>query len=522
MFLLICIVALLSIFSSSVMMYIALATSIGPWVGPLLVLMISPLLKLFFLESTLFYQVAGVIGGSIGGILATACAFSFPALYFIDSALYNQWLLSPIFFIGVVAMLCFFAGAFGMICAGLFESRFDIVSQGPFPSAHLIFSMLHAVDHAAQRIKLFCGGIAYATFLLVRSVILWLLQATTPLHVLISGATIVPMLVAIGFVTGHVIAMPLFIGVLIRYLFVDIVRSHLFGSSLALTLPFSLAFCTGIIVSGLLISIVKSVQAFFIKRARWSIAKFFETFTKIEIGKKYYCFIGLGLLSVLCCAYYCNISVLLIVYSIIATGIAVYFMVILAAKTGLAYLGRFATFVMIPAMLIFRCSPLQLIILATCVEVAGGVAVDALSGRKIVRLAGFNNNRFIIIQWIGLFIASIATGFVLWALCSYLQLGSAELAGYKAHARALLLGVDHFDMIPFFLGGCVGSVCSFFKINTGTLLGGILMPLETAAGLIAGGAIAFFVNNKDSWYPLAAGIFAANSLYMIIKAVLCS
>jgi hypothetical protein len=519
MFALICVVILLSIFSSAVMLYIALATSIGPWIGPLLVLMVPSLLRIFFVSLTTFNEIAAVIGGSIGGILATACAFSFPAFYFVDSALYNEWLLAPFFFIGTVAMLCFLAGAFGMICADQFENRLNIISQDPFPSAQLIFSMIHATDHLTQRIKLLCGGMLYGGFLFFQKLFL-LLSHATRLYSIINNATIMPMLVSIGFVTGHVIAIPLFVGLLIRFVFVDIGCFYWYSS--CSPLHFSLAFCTGIIINGLLISFFKSAQSFFAKNIKQTVFDSLDIIKSIKFTSSQCYWIMFGIVFFLYGSHYCDISIFFAVYSMSAAAIAIYFMVVLAAKTGLAYLGRFATFVMVPAMIIFRCSPLQLIILATCVEVAGGVAVDVLSGRKIVALAGLRDDRFIIIQWIGLLVASVATGFVLWALCSYLQLGSCELAGYKAHARALLLGVDRFDIAPLLLGFFVGTACSLFRINTGTLLGGILMPLETATGLIAGGAIAFFVKNKDSWYPLASGVFAANSLYMIIKAVFLS
>lgn len=515
MFILILIVILLSIFSSSIMMYIALATSIGPWVGPLLVLMVSPLLKLFLRKSSLFNEVMVVIGGSIGGILATACAFSLPAFYFVDSASYNEWLLVPSFFIGVVSILCFFAGAFGMVCADQFEHRLAI-SDGPFPSAQLIFSMINAADHAAQQTKLFCGGLLYGFFLFCQSILLWLSRVTWLYH-LIRGATIFPMLVSIGFVTGHVIAFPLFVGVIIRFLCVDMIRLYWFSSSVPL--HFTLAFCTGIIIHGFLMGLFKTLKSFFAKNAQQTIVAFLRKNQCLTISKNNVCLIGFGLVLFSGIAYVFSISIYFILYSLCATAVATYFMVVLAAKTGLAYLGRFATFVMVPAMIMFRCSPLQLIILATFVEIAGGVAVDVLSGRKIIKLAGLNDKRFIIIQWIGLFVASIAAGVVLWILCSYLQLGSCELAGYKAHARALLLGIDRFDSAPLGLGFFVGAICSLLRINTSTVLGGLLMPLETVTGLIAGGAIAFFVTNKDSWYPLAAGVFAANSLYMIVKAL---
>ncbi len=514
MIILTCIVILLSLFASSVMMYIALATSIGPWVGPLLLLLIPPLFKFFFTPATIFNQVAAVIGGSIGGILATACAFSLPAIYFVDSVFYNQWLATPVYFVGAVSLLCFLSGAFGILCANQYEMRFDIVKQGVFPSAQLIFSMLQSADQYAQRVKLLCGALLYTGFLFVQKLFLCLFQLTR-FYFFMNSLTIVPMLISIGFVTGHVIAFPLFVGVLMRFICVDVIRLYWFN--VCTPLNFSLAFCTGIIMQSIFVSFYKPVRFLFSKNMQQDLCALFKA---IKMFNYHHCGIFLSLAFISLGAYYYCFSIFFILYAIFTTMVAVYFMVILAAKTGLAYLGRFATFVMVPAMMIFKCSWLQLIVLSTFVEIAGGVAVDVLSGRKIVQLAGLHDNRFVVIQWIGLLVASVATGFVLWGLCTYLQLGSSELAGYKAHARALLLNLNSFEIVPVILGFCAGAFCSLLQINTGTLLGGILMPLETAIGLIMGGTISFFVKNKDFWYPLASGVFAANSLYMIIKAFL--
>jgi len=219
-------------------------------------------------------------------------------------------------------------------------------------------------------------------------------------------------------------------------------------------------------------------------------------------------------------AYFIKVPIFFIIYVVITTAIASYFMAILAAKTGLAYLGRFATFVMIPAMVIFNCSPITLVLLATFVEIAGGVAVDVLSGRKIISLAEFNNTNFFAAQWFGLVIASITSAVVLWLLTNSLVLGSSDLVAYKAHTRALLIEIKQFEYIPMMFGLIVGTIASWFRINTGMLLGGILMPFETAIGLIIGAVFSFLVKDNANAYPISAGIFAANSLYMIFKAIL--
>ena len=86
----------LSLFSTIVMSYIALATPIGPWIAPTLVFIVLLFSRLCssLTSTSMAYAVSA---GSIGGIMATACAFSFPTIYFLDPIMFNTWMRSPFF-----------------------------------------------------------------------------------------------------------------------------------------------------------------------------------------------------------------------------------------------------------------------------------------------------------------------------------------------------------------------------------------------------------------------------------------
>ena len=90
---------LLAVFSTAVMGYISMATPIGPWIAPTLVLFASVIFKLIYSNKSSGKNIVlATATGSIGGILAVACGFSFPTLYFLDKSLFNSWLASPVFF----------------------------------------------------------------------------------------------------------------------------------------------------------------------------------------------------------------------------------------------------------------------------------------------------------------------------------------------------------------------------------------------------------------------------------------
>jgi len=68
------------------------------------------------------------------------------------------------------------------------------------------------------------------------------------------------------------------------------------------------------------------------------------------------------------------------------------------------------------------------------------------------------------------------------------------------------------------LGALFGSLLNEFKMNPIMVLGGILMPMEWVLMLIAGGALAAMIKNAKDYQVFWSGVFAVNSIVMIIKA----
>ena len=110
---------ILSLFTTAILSYISMAIMIGPWIEPTVVLVATLLFTLFLKKIYIKEHNAGIAlvssGASIGGILATACGFSFPTLYFLDPQLFNSWLQAPFYFISFMAILSLIAGSFGFL-----------------------------------------------------------------------------------------------------------------------------------------------------------------------------------------------------------------------------------------------------------------------------------------------------------------------------------------------------------------------------------------------------------------------
>jgi len=153
------------------------------------------------------------------------------------------------------------------------------------------------------------------------------------------------------------------------------------------------------------------------------------------------------------------------------------------------------------------------------VEVCGGVAADTLFGRKIAHMQAIKPSLIKKYQYIGLVISSIAVGVVFWLLIDHFTLGSPELFAQKAQNRQLLIDSHHFNYYVLALGLAFGFLLKKAKVNPSLVLGGLLMPLNISLGLIIGGFGALLTKNKEELVPFWSGIFASNSVWMLLKTL---
>ena len=519
-----------AVFSTAVMSYVSMATPIGPWIAPTLVL--GAMLFFAIVYAGKQYREALVyvtIAGSIGGILATAFGFSLPTLYFLDPLLFDSWMARPFYFATFVSAFALISAWYGMWIANVTESHFLSREHLSFPIAQMIYKMIGAYDQINKAWELAIGFVGTTFFCMMQDGVrcfagvlpkaLSLCHAFSMFCVRIPAIDfeLWPMLWAVGFVTGHIIVMPLMIGAFSKVLLVHPVH-ELFFSAMSQG-EFLLAFCSGMVVAGALqafspfaiIALYKARGASVTKK-RIAVSFFMIDHKLMAEG---------AALLIICSAFlfYINCSVLLQVYLLVCTFICSYQIIVIAGEIGLAQLGRFATFVLVPALFLFNLDVVQIAVISTFVEAVSGVAVDVLCGRKLVQLAGSSQPIARRYQYFGMFVSSVAIGIVFWLLINRFKLGSPELFAQRSQARQLLVGAKQFDYWVLLIGVGFGLLLKKIKLNPMLVLGGLLMPINISLGLVIGGLGAFVMQNKEDWYPFWSGVFAANSIWMLIKAL---
>lgn len=525
---------LLSIFSTAVMAYISMATPIGPWIAPTLVLLAIICMKLCRVSKQVDALIAYVtVAGSVGGILATAFGFSFPALYFLNASFFNTWMSNPYLFCFQISIFGLLAGWFGIFIANTLEQKLIVQEQLAFPIGQLVQKMIAAHANARKAYELIAGFISTAFFcvlqdgtrffkgIIAKSIPLFPTKTISVISFPALVFDLWPLLWAIGFVTGHVVALPLLVGAGVKFLFMEPVNKLFFPGLPAM--DFVLAFCGGLVLSGTVLGFADTPKTIYKTIKRWwfgSATQQRSSFSSFFFDNHYHLVeFSLLLICLLSFFKYLDFSYTVQCYLIVCTWMCTYQMVVVAGKIGLAQLGRYATFVMVPAMFLFSLTYQQLILIATFVEVTGGVATDILFGRKLGHEAHLSLRKVRFYQYFGLFCSCACLGIILWLLINHFTLGSTELFAYKAQSRALLINVQYFDYKALIVGFMAGLVLKYMKMNPALVLGGLLMPINISLGLIVGGLLSYVCKDKEEWYPFWSGVFASNSLWMLLKTI---
>lgn len=523
---------LFSIFSTTTMTYVTLATPIGPWMGPTLALLSIALFRLrfhFLSQKTVFLA---IIGGSLGGIIATAFGFSFPTFYFLSAQDFNLFFASPLKAILLLASFSIIAGL--LVYALLFFVHETLLNRQElsFPVGRLVYDTVASTKNISSVYQLlisFFLTFFYGISLLVAVIKGFIVRVYVQLipayaigmitvPALSVDFSLLPMLWSIGFIAGHLITVPLLAGTIARIFVADTLH-HMYFSYISST-EFLFAFCSGIVLSGALETLLQTPLKMydFFTGARKAHSTHMTFAHVLDYAKDLRILAALGVFYMFFS--YLKFSLIAQIYVVLLTLLCTYQIVVIAGKIGMALLGRFATFVMVPGLLLFGFDSLQVTLVALFVELAGGVATEMMFGLKTAQLAKLQKREVFLFQILGIVISSCVVAVVMWFLCTHFQLGSQQLFAQRAQGRALLINAASFDYIVLCVGALFGWFLKKIKLNPMLVLGGLLMNISLTCGLVLGGLSTFLVAKKEDFEPLCSGMYAANSLYMLVQAFL--
>lgn len=547
---------ILAIFSTIILSYISIATMVGPWIAPTVVLITSIIIKLrkrITLSSTDIKSIITIQAiASGGGVIAVGVGFALPVLYFLAPDTFNNWLADHNHFCSLIASTCLSSGSFGIFLGRMFAPKVIKDPTLPFPVSQLTYRAATSQTQDQQS-KMFLGGIATTLStcfirdgigpikgFIPKSIHFFQKQLGKELTF-----SIWPMLWAIGYTIGIGIAFPLLIGVASKYCILNPLNYHSYFLPFKLFTPFphltfATAFCSGLVLAEVTLGLIRQSNKIkplfqgYLKQLKLlkPMLKQLVSYSKQATSKKPKSFISAlsmvvsilepigALASYVMLFSYLEFSALAQLCFLIFTAIATYEICSIGCQIGLVQFGRFSAFVLIPMILLFNINFVQITAVCVFFNVCAAAASDLLFDYKTGSYCNIDKSTLHIAQWIGLVVTSISIGFILHLLFTQLQLGSAELFAHRGRSKALLIKSLNLDPYVVLFGAIYGFILKRLKVSPTMTLGGIIMPNNITMGLIIGGIINHFTHKHQAYYlPFVSGVFASETLWIIITLI---
>jgi hypothetical protein len=541
---------LLSFFSTAVLSYISMATMIGPWMAPTLVLISGLFLKLRKFSPQKSTQEVALIQsvGSLSGLIAVAVGFTLPTLYFLDPETFISWTNHPLQFSFLIGLITVSGGGLGLWLAKTFSKKLLDQEKLSFPVSHLIHRTITSQSQTDETKRMLSGFSITGLFCLLRDGLTvgksFFISKIIPSENILVLSSIFgkeidillkPMFWAIGFIAGMKIVLPLLVGMISKYIILYPLGVHhkylpfsLFPQISNTTL--TLAFCSGLILAEVLPGLLKYPSIVWKTIKQYSGYNFLSSITskikntrlktenslKLENILSNFELIFSFILSVSLLSFFSfpALSQLLIIG---LSAIAAYQISYLAGKIGLAQIGRFVTFVMIPSMLLFKLSYFQISIMCVFVACCMATSSYALFNYKIGNLCDIDIKKIHNFQWLGLLSTAIFIGIIILLLVKNLSLGTNELFAQRALSRSLLVKSFGFDWTVVFIGFLYGLLVKKMRLSPSMVFGGILMPNNLTIGLVIGATGTLLTKDKKYYTPFLSGISAGESMWMIFS-----
>ncbi|MFH0898972.1 MAG: hypothetical protein V1855_05310 [bacterium] len=546
---------LFTILSTAILSYISLATMLGPWIAPFLILLSNLLVSLRFKKKsplTIKQEIISIQAiAAGGGIIAVGIGFAVPVLYFLDKQAFICWLQDPYRFCWLIMAVCISAGSLGIFLGRRFIATLVDQNDLPFPVSKLTYKVMIVKEQLQQTLSMFAGIVSSLVVNGLRDG-LYSFKGILPHSIYIFPRlfgqklefTLWPFIWAIGYTVGPVVAFPLFVGLLSKYAVLYPLNHH------STFLPFSLfkpminesfvtAFCSGLVISELIVGVLQNPSPCikFIKKivghtcliikqplkyiSSWILTLFSDFPKKSEhhniLHKLEPIFAFATTFALL---RYLKFSIPAQIVLITFTIIATYEISFIGAKIGLLQLGRFSAFVLIPMMLIFKLNFIQITAICVFFNVCAATCSDFLFDCKTGSFCDLKRTSIHLAQWIGLLVTSLSIGIIMYLLFTHLTLGSDQLVAARGRSRALLVQTLNLDMYVVGLGFLYGVILKKMKISPTMTFGGIIMPNHLTIGLIFGGLISLLPRDKEKYIPFCSGVFASGALWILISILL--
>ncbi len=455
---------------------------------------------------------------SAGGLLAAGLIFTIPAIWLLGL----EVSLLEIFFVSVVG------GMAGIIFSIPLRKEMIEREQLPYPDGTATAAIIEAGDEKGDKAKLVFSMVGVGmVFSLLRdhfAVIPGLLSIDSikalPTKLFSFGTSVSLIPFAGGYLIGPRFTAVWFLGAIASNFFIVpyLVSIGDFASKAEAGAGFTAPLGIGIVIGAAI--------AYFVLKAIPRLKSLVSDYKGFGGNSRIFGILLIFLVALLTFALQLNILVSVI--AIFGAFVMAYVGARVTGEMNVDPMELFAMIVLIAAKLLFGFNALLLILLAAVVCISAGVAGDLMQDLKAGSILGTNPKQQLFAQVVGVLAASIALGFILFALNSAYEIGSADLPAPQAVALSAIVGAESLSTI---LGigvviGTLGVLALNFFSNPIAVVAfgiGVYVPIFLSLPLFIGGILRFVAEKKgfaDKGRLLAAGAIAGEGFIGVVLALI--
>ncbi len=515
---------ILILFSCITLSYVAMAASVGPWISPAIIIASNILItktNIFSIKKN-YFSLLNQASCNLAGLVCTAIGFTLPTLFFLDRELFRNFLSNPLYFCAIISGLVIVGSMLGTASISCFGKDF-LGNLRNSPVSNLIVQAHEKSSKTNPETAIFSGIALTGVICLLRDGLKFGSKILlTPTKMLLFP--IRPTMVAVGYTIGSRVITPLIIGVLCNGLLIKPLANYTNAGIFSFTMStdqssLTAAFCSGMILYEAILSLISWIYKF-------DFYSFFTTLNKANrsIFSKV---MTLAKSRILPATIVSIVTLIIIGFSPIQAIFVSIGSIIASVEIsrfvlgyGLAPFGRFASFLMFPAIAIFPLGGLQTTLLCVFVSIACAAAANLTIQNGVAKITQIDSKELKMHHWLGIFVCALSVGIIFWVLCTNLNLGTSELFAQRGRMRAILINTPSFNRWFMLLGGLFGFIMQRLKLQITMVFGGLMMPKDLTFGLICGAILRKFFDKKESVENFWTGAFIGESLIITLTLII--
>jgi len=496
-----------SVFSTGMMSYLAMSTQIGPWIAPVFGVVIMILIMPFF-NAQWFrkHAIIMISAGSVGGMIGICLGFSLPSFYFMHRTLFEYWIRNPVYFCMIIAAFVFVAALYAFLLAYILRNYFLVRTHPEFPMSKLIYDVIYVDKSKFTRLMMLVGLFLSGFWNILSSVGNFGLSSYS------SFMHMAPLLSSVGFMTSLNTSVPILIGLITRVVILQMV--HIYIPNNLTDHAFLITFC-----SGMLFSWFVTYSINFWNKKTLDYWKNNSFFLKV-ISQKWFAIWYLVTAAALFILFtYWGMNVLLTFFILVMLMWIARYMVDIISEVGIIEIDTYVWFVLLSVVYFIPTASLSIIALSVFSMICLGLVIDFVFSYKLADLSGIDYKVITKYQVIAVITSACSAGLIFWYLNHVFDLGSFDLMANKAHEFDSIIKYGKYNYKIFLAGFGFTLFLRHFTKHILTITGGVLMSPFVSAILIASGAFARLIKNREKLYPVCFGVYAGHMLWMILAAL---